>query len=332
MLEMTKRLVMAMAELPFDTAQWARLQAEVEPDELLRVSASDKAAVSDALRRAEVAILPGDLEPRHAAAANLRWIHCDHAGLTKSALPEIFERDLIVTGSAGRSAPALAEHTMLFMMALSSNLIGFHEAQKRHQWRGVDGMQNLRALCGRTIGIIGMGHTGVALAARAKAFEMKTIGYRRRDLPAPPGVDRMLSADRGETLDPMFAEADFIALVVNLSDATHHLIGAAELARMKPGVIIVNMARGGVMDEAALIENLKSGHVAGAGLDVFAEEPLPATSPLWDAPNVLVTPHFTPPVPDRSQRSLETIIENLRRYRAGEKMLNRISREDVYTR
>jgi phosphoglycerate dehydrogenase-like enzyme len=141
----------------------------------------------------------------------------------------------------------------------------------------------------------------------------------------------MLSADRGETVDPILAEADFVVLAINLSDATYHLIGPSEIGRMKPGVIIVNMARGGVMDEAALIAALEAGHVAGAGLDVFAREPLPADDPIWDAPNALLMPHFTPPLPDRSGRSLATIVENIRRYRSGEPLLNRITREDVYT-
>jgi phosphoglycerate dehydrogenase-like enzyme len=192
-------------------------------------------------------------------------------------------------------------------------------------------MDKLRALHGRTIGIIGMGHTGAELAPRAKALGMRVLGYRRRDRPAPHGVDQMFSADKGETIGPILDQADVVVLTINLSDATHHLIGAPEIARMKPGVIIVNMARGGVMDEVALMAALRSGHVAGAGLDVFATEPLPADSPLWDTPNVLITPHFTPPVPDRSNRSLEIILENLRRYRQGVPMLNRITAEDVYT-
>ena len=328
---MTELLVTAMANLPFNTTQWDKLSAAAAPGRLLRIAAGDNEELARALQSADILILPGDLDARHLAAPKLRWIHCDHAGLTKSARPEVFDRDLVVTGSAGRSAPALAEHALMFMLALNGNLVGFHAAQQRHQWRGIPGMDNLRALYGRTLGIIGMGYTGQALAPRAKAFGMTVMGYRRRGMAAPPGVDRMLSADDGDTIDPILAEADFIVLAINLSDATHHLIGAPEIARMKPGVIIVNMARGGVMDEAALIAALGSGHVAGAGLDVFAQEPLPAGDPLWDAPNVLITPHFTPPVPDRSDRSLGIIVENLRRYRTGEPLLNRITREDVYS-
>jgi phosphoglycerate dehydrogenase-like enzyme len=328
---MTELLVAAMENLPFDGPQWETLAATVAPGRLLRVAAGSPEALNDALAQAEILILTGDLDERHLGAPRLRWIHCDHAGLTKSARPEVFDRDLIVTGSAGRSAAALAEHALMFMLALNGNLLGFHDAQRHHRWRGVPGMERLRALNGRTLGIIGMGHTGQALAPIGKALGMRVLGYRRRDLPAPPGVDRMLSADRGETVDPILAEADFVVLAINLSDATYHLIGPSEIGRMKPGVIIVNMARGGVMDEAALIAALEAGHVAGAGLDVFAREPLPADDPIWDAPNALLMPHFTPPLPDRSGRSLATIVENIRRYRSGEPLLNRITREDVYT-
>lgn len=328
---MTELLVAAMENLPFNGSQWDTLNAAVAPGQIMRVAAGSPEALTKALDEAEVLILTGDLDERHLKAPKLRWIHCDHAGLTKSARPEVFERDLIVTGSAGRSAAALAEHALMFMLALNGKLLGFHDAQLHHQWRGIPGMEKLRALNGRTLGIIGMGHTGQALAPIGKALGMRVLGYRRRDLPAPAGVDRMFSGDRGESIDPILTEADFIVLAVNLSDATYHMIDAPALARTKSGVFIVNMARGGVIDEPALIAALKSGHVAGAGLDVFAREPLPADDPMWDAPNTLVTPHFTPPLPDRSGRSLATIVENIRRYRSGEPLLNRITREDVYT-
>jgi phosphoglycerate dehydrogenase-like enzyme len=218
------------------------------------------------------------------------------------------------------------------MLMLCSNYPAFYEAQKWRQWLRFPGTENLRALWGRTVGIIGMGHTGVELASRCKAFNMRVLGYRRRDLPPPPGADRIYSADKGQTIDPLLEESDIVALVVNLSDATHHLIGRRELARMKPTAIIVNLSRGGVIDEAALIEALQARRIAGAGLDVTGVEPLPEASPLWDAPNTLITPHFTAAMPDKSERSLNVIIENFVRYRAGTPLLNRITEEDLYTR
>lgn len=329
---MSDRLVLAMANLPFKPHHWDALREAVAPDQLVVVAPEDERALAEALETAEVVILAGDLDHRHLAAPRLKWVHCDHAGLTKSARPEVFQRGLTVTGSAGRSGPALAEHALMFMLMLSANYPAFYEAQKHRQWRGIPGLDDLRALYGKTIGIIGMGHTGVALAARANAFEMRVLGYRRRDLPTPAGVDRMFSADRGETIGPILDEADIVALVLSLSDATHHLIGAPELKRMKRSAIIVNMARGGCIDEAALVDALRSGEIAGAGLDVFETEPLPSTSPLWDAPNTLITPHFTAALPDKVERSLGMIVQNLRRFREGAAMLNRITEEDLYTR
>ena len=198
-------------------------------------------------------------------------------------------------------------------------------APRPRRWR------DLRALYGRTIGILGMGHTGVELAARAKAFNMRVLGYRRRDMAPPPGVERMWSADKGETIDDILREADVLALVLNLSDATHHLIGAREIAMMKPSAIIVNLARGGIVDTDAMVAALEKGRLAGAGLDVTDPEPLPPGHPLWDAPNVLITPHFTAAVPDKIDRSLDVITENLRRWRDGEPMLNRMTEEDIWT-
>ena len=328
---MTKRVVMAMEDLPFRADHWQAFEAAVAPDTLIKVPAKNADALADALARAEVVVLSGDLDARHTASPTLKWIHCDHAGLTKSARPEVFDKDLIVTGSAGRSAEALAEHVMMFALLLGSRYPDFYEAQQRHEWRRTPQMANLRALKGRTMGIIGMGNTGAALAVRASAFGMRVLGYRRRAAPPPPGVERVYSTDRGETIDSILAQADIVALVLPLSDATYHLIGARELALMKSSAILINLSRGGVIDQAALIEALKASKLAGAGLDVTTPEPLPPNDPLWDTPNVLITPHFTASLPDRTDRSLQMIIENLRRYRAGEPMLNRITREDVFT-
>jgi phosphoglycerate dehydrogenase-like enzyme len=328
---MTERVVMVETGVPFRGGHWDRLAEAISPDRLLAVDGEDTVSVAAALAEAEVAILAGDLDDRHVAAPKLRWIHCDHAGLTKSARPEVFEKGLVVTGSAGRSGPALAEHVLMFALMLCSRYPDFYEAQKRHEWRRTPEMADLRALYGRTIGILGMGHTGVELASRAKAFNMRVLGYRRRDMAPPPGVDRMYSADRGETIDDILHEADVLALVLNLSDATHHLIGAREIAMMKPSSIIVNLARGGIVDTDALVAALRDGRLAGAGLDVTDPEPLPPGHPLWDAPNVLITPHFTAAVPDKLDRSLDVITENLRRWRAGEPLLNRMTEEDLWT-
>lgn len=328
---MNRRMVLVDKSVPFQGERWDRFVQAVEPDRIVTVDLGEDAALTKALETAEIAILAGDLDDRFLTAPKLRWVHCDHAGLTRSAKPAVFERGLIVTGSAGRSGPALAEHVLMFALMLCSRYPDFYEAQKRQEWLRTPAMADLKALYGRTIGILGMGHTGVDLARRAKAFNMTVLGYRRRDLPAPEHVDRIYSADRGETIDPILEQADILALVLNLSDATYHLIDEAAIARMKRGAIIVNLARGGIIDQDALIAALKAGHLAGAGLDVTDPEPLPQGHPLWTAPNVLITPHFTAAVPDKVDRSLTMIAENFRRYRAGEAMLNRLTAEDLWT-
>jgi phosphoglycerate dehydrogenase-like enzyme len=140
----------------------------------------------------------------------------------------------------------------------------------------------------------------------------------------------MYSADRGDRLEDMLPHCDILAIVVNLSDATRGLIGATQIELLPRGSFIINLARGGVLDQDALIAALRSGQLAGAGLDVTTPEPLPPGHPLWSTPNVLITPHFTPALPDKAARSLDIIVQNFERYRAGRPMLNQLTPEDIY--
>jgi phosphoglycerate dehydrogenase-like enzyme len=324
-------LIVATTDLPFDDAHWQKFMALAAPDHVIRVDRNDLPAFRDALKEAEIAFLGDDLDDDVLAAPKLKWVHVNMSGMTRSARPEIFARGLKVTGVAGRSAPALAEHAMLFMLAINANLRGFEEAQRAHRWGGVEGSRELRSVYGQTVGILGVGFTGKELALRAKAFGMNVLGYRRRDGELPPGFDRIYASDKGETIAPILKEADFIVLAINLSNATNHLIDRAALAQMKPSAVIVNLSRGGVIDEEALLEALYARRIRGAGLDVFDAEPLPADSRFWDAPNTLISPHFSAPVHDRLTRTMGIIAENFRRYRAGEPMLNALTPEDIYT-
>jgi phosphoglycerate dehydrogenase-like enzyme len=319
-----------LATVPYQGAHLARLRAAFSPAEVLQLRRDDAAEIQRVLQTADVAVLAGDLDDRHVHAPRLRWIHCDHAGLNRSARPEVFERGLLVTSSAGRSSPVLAEHALFFMLALTFDFPAFHAAQQAHRW-GIPGQDALRGLYGHTVGIVGLGNTGRELATRAKAFGMRVLAYRRA-ADAPADVDHVYSAERGESLDDLLRESDYVVLAVPLSDATYHLVGERELRLMKPSARLINMARGAVVDEAALLRALREGWIAGAGLDTFEQEPLPPESPLWDAPNTLITPHTTPQVPDRTGRSLDIIEENVRRYRAGQPLLNQLTPADVYTR
>ncbi|WP_248928147.1 D-2-hydroxyacid dehydrogenase [Paenibacillus hamazuiensis] len=320
-----------LTTVDYKEEHYRKLAQAFEPASLIRLRGDDHEGIRQALEVADVAVLTGDLDERFVQAPQLRWIHCDHAGLNGCARPELFERGLLVTSSAGRSSPVLAEHALFFMLALAYQYPRFLEAQRAHQW-GVPGQNELRGLYGQTVGIIGMGNTGMELAVRSKALGMRVLGYRRSSAPPSPGVDRLYCAADGGSLDELLAESDFIVLAIPLSDATHHLIGRRELALMKRSACIVNMARGAVIDEEALIEALYAGRIGGAGLDTFTQEPLPSDSPLWEAPNTLITPHTTPQVPDRTGRSIDIIAENVRRYRAGETLINQLRPGDVYTK
>lgn len=208
---------------------------------------------------------------------------------------------------------------------------GLFEKQNLRQWGGIAGYEHRQALHGKTMGIVGFGHTGQAVAVLAKAFGMPVIAYRREANTHHELVDTMLSADAGDPLDTLLRQSDVVVLAAGLNDATHHMIGTEQFRTMKTDAFIINMARGGLIDHEALETALKDGAIGGAGLDCTEPEPLPPTSPLWDMPNVILTPHMTPKLPDRTQRSIAVIVENIRRYRSGEPLLNAVTASDRFS-
>ena len=327
----TRDISTVLSTVPFTEAEIDQLRAAFAPAEFVWCPSDDSETIAALLERADVAVLEGDLDDRFVAAPRLRWVHCDHSGLNRSARPDVFEKGLIVTGSAGRSAPALAQHGFYFALALTFEAQRLFEHQRDHVWRGIDGYFWKQGLWGKTLGIVGFGHTGREMAALGKAFGMRVIVYRRNGADVPGDVDVLLASDNGDTIDQLVTESDVIMLATQLTDETFHLFDADRFAQMKSSAFVINLARGAVIDTVALIDALERGVIAGAGLDVFEQEPLPADSPLWDAPNLVLTPHMTPRMPDKTQRSIDTIVENIRRYRAGEPMLNAITPRDAFT-
>lgn len=321
-----------LVTVPFPEEQMKKLEQAFAPAKVWILSNKDTEGISKALEHAEVAILNGDLNDQILREGQkLRWIHCDHSGLTYSARQEIFDRGLAVTGAAGRSAPTLAEHAIMFMLSLTYALPELFELQKKHQWGGLPGYNDRRGLIEKTAGIIGVGHAGSELARRLKAFGMNVIGYRRRAQDVE-GVDRMYSKDAGDTIAPLLQQSDYLILMTRLNDETYHMIGREELRQMKPGAYLINMCRGSVIDEAALREALETDVIQGAGVDTTEVEPLPADSLLWDVPHLIITPHNTPTVPDRWTRSLQIVLENLELYREGKTLQNQLTQEDLFSR
>lgn len=328
---MGRTIETVLCTLGYGETDLDQLRTAFAPAEFIHCRPDDGAAITAALQRAEVALLAGDLDDRYLTAPRIGWIHCDHAGLNKSARPEIFDRGIALTGSAGRSGPALAQHAFHFALALSYDTAAGLRQQAEHRWAPPESSRDRGCLWGKTLGVVGFGHTGRQMAALGAAFGMRVIAYRRSDGERPENVELMLSADRGDTLDPLIAQSDVIMLAIGLSDETHQLIGKRELGLMKPDALLINLARGGVVDQQAMIDALRDGRLGGAGLDVTEPEPLPADSDLWDLPNVMITPHHTLPMPDKTQRSIDVMITNRERYLKNEPMINAAIPRDRYT-
>lgn len=296
--------------------------------EFVYVDFYDKERLEEEAKNADVAILMGDVDNCLLGENTLKWIHCDHAGLNGSARPEVFAKNIFVTGAAGRSAPVLAEHCIYFMFQHCYHTKELLAAQENCHW-GVDGSNQWRGLYGRTAGIVGMGNNGKMLAERLHAFGMKLIAYDKFPIQGFDYLEEKLDSSQEGALERLLEQCDFVILTLALTDETYHLINQETLQKMKKDAFLVNMSRGGIICTKDLVEALEEGTIGGAGLDVFEEEPLPAESPLWKMPNVYITPHCTPQVPHRTGRSLEIIRENARRFENGEPMMNLLRKSDA---
>lgn len=308
-----------------------KLRRALAPAEVTFRMFTDKEGIAEAARDVDVAILNGDLDDSILASSALRWVHCCRAGVEKSARPEVFERGIILTSSSGRSAPALAEHALMFMLSLTYDVPMLLAAQAERKWAVSREYFMKTGLYRKTIGVIGLGKTGREVARLAKAFDMRVLGWKRSATPVE-NVDRVYASAEGESVDELLRESDYVVLCVELNDDTWHLMGRERLALMKKSAFLINMGRGGLVDEAALADALRDGVIAGAGLDTFEVEPLPADSPLWGMRNVMITPHITPQLPDREERMLSYVFENIRAYRGDGKFVNRVTERNMLTR
>jgi phosphoglycerate dehydrogenase-like enzyme len=268
-----------------------------------------------------------------AAGRKLRWVHFMWAGVDGVLSPALAQSDLTVTNSAGVFAIPMAEHAMALMLAFAR---GVHVCARRRPERAPAGHDDqwrhsiasrLGELCGATLGVVGYGKVGSATAQRAKAFGMRVLAVRRRPEEPAELADEVLAPDH---LGELLGRSDYVLISCPLTPHTRGLIGQREFASMKPGAVIVNVARGAIVDEPALIEALRAGRIRGAALDATCEEPLPPDSPLWQMENVIVTPHVAGASPQTPRRQMECVRENLRRYAAGEPLLNVVDKRAGY--
>lgn len=284
------------------------------------------------LARAEVLLgFPGDAPAQLAAVVrcrrNIRWVQAMNAGAgeqVRAAGLTAAELDrVVITSAAGVHAVPLAEFSLFGLLAFTKDLPRLLEDQRARRW----GHYPNAELGGRTLLVLGLGRIGEEVARLASAFGMRVVGVNRRGASESPHVAEVHGTDR---LVELLPRADALVVSLPLTEETRGLIGAAEIATMKPGAILVNVGRGGVIDEPALVHALRQRHLAGAALDVVATEPLPEDSPLWELPNVLLTPHTMALSHRENERIAELFLDNLRRYRSGEPLRNRIHPELLY--
>ena len=253
-------------------------------------------------------------------APRLWYVQSIGAGYNQFDLDALRARGIRFANASGVNRAAVSEHAIALMLALSRQLHSGRDNQRRHIWRQMisDIPSREDELAGRTLGIVGLGSIGSRLARLAKAFEMRVIATRRDAAKGGEHADRVLPMSKLPTL---LAEADFVVLTCPLTDETRNLIDAVALARMRPSAYLVNVARGACVDEAALLEALRGRRIAGAALDTFVEEPLPAESPFWDLDNALITPHTAGETQKYEENVIDILLENLDRLWRGEPRL-----------
>jgi phosphoglycerate dehydrogenase-like enzyme len=272
---------------------------------------------------AEVAYFSGDLFPDRVRefilalrdAKDLRWMHTFSAGVDNPFFGQLRARGVRLTTSSGAHAVPIAQTVVWYLLALSRHAEERRDAQRRRAWerRPVVDLQD------RTLGVVGLGPIGLEVARLGAALRMRVVGVRRTPRGEEPCETWSLAR-----LDELLAIADAVVLAIPLVDETRHLLDARRLALMKRGAWLVNVGRGALVDEGALVGVLASGRLGGAGLDVFEVEPLPAESPLWSMPNVIVTPHNSGDAPGNLHRATAIFLDNLARYGRGEPLRNEV--------
>jgi D-2-hydroxyacid dehydrogenase (NADP+) len=283
-----------------------------------------------AIESADVA-LASRLSPSMVAhASRLRWVHSTAAAVGILPLKELAARNIAVTNSRGIQAAAISEFVIGGLLVIARRFNLMLEAQRSRRWiqNELTGVAWPWSVRGRTMTIVGLGTIGQEVARRAHAFGMKVIGIRRRiDQPKPPFVDSIAAPDE---LDDTLRGCDVLVIAAPFIAETDQLIRAEQLALLNRGAVVINVARGKIIDEAALIAALQNGHLGGAVLDVFEREPLDSANPLWGLPNVIVSPHVSGLRPDHWDDVIDLFGDNLERFQRGEPLANLVDVQAGY--
>ena len=249
-------------------------------------------------------------------ATSVKWMHTFSAGVDSPFFVQLMERGIRLTNSSGATASPIAQTTVLYMLALSRNVRAWFQHQEKHEWT----RHEFAELDGARLAVIGMGPIGIEIARLGVALNMNVEAIRRT-----PTGNEPCPTFSFDQLHSVLARADWVAVALPLTDNTRQIFNAETFAIMKSGACFINVGRGELVDEDSLVATLQSGRLTGAALDVFATEPLPPDSPLWDMDNVIITPHSSSASAQSGLRSEDIFLKNLARYVAGEPMVNEVN-------
>jgi len=264
------------------------------------------------------------------AASKLRWIHSPAAAVHQLMFPELVASDIVLTNAREVHGPVVAEHVIALIFALAKKIPESVELQQKHLWGQQvlwDEIPRVREVAGATLGLIGLGAIGRPLIRSAKALGMRVIAVREHPEKGSEGADFVMGPSQ---INDVLCQSDYVVLAAPLTESTKAIANAERLALMKPGACLINVGRGPLVDESALAAALREKKIGGAALDVFPKEPLAADSPLWDVPNLMITPHTAALTDKLWERHYGLFSENLRRYSNGEPLLAVVDKQKGY--
>jgi phosphoglycerate dehydrogenase-like enzyme len=264
------------------------------------------------------------------AARKLRWIHSPAAAVHQLMYPELVQSNVVITNSTGIHGPVVAEHAIALLLGLAKRLPQAMQYQAKHEWSQDQlwhGSPRPREVADSTVLVIGMGGIGREFTRRAKALGMRVLAVRENPVKGVDGADAVYGSSQ---LDEILAQADYVLLCTPVTPATTGIMNASRLSKMKADAYLINVARGPLIDEGALLDALQHRRIAGAALDVFNQEPLPADSPFWSLDNILITPHTAAVTERLWERHYRLIVDNMNRFMAGLPLLNEVDKSRGY--
>ena len=325
--------VLICVQHPFD--QWNaplwfsdRLRQEFPQIEIVHLP--DYRRLDEEIVDAE-ALMAWSIRPEQVAAAKkLRWIHSPAAAVNQLMFPELVDSEIVLTNAREVHGPVVAEHVIALIFALAKKIPGSALLQARHVWGQQilwDEVPRVREVAGATLGMVGLGSIGRAVTKSAKALGMRVMAVREHPKKGSEGADAVFGPAQ---IDEVFRQADYVVLAAPVTDRTTAIANARHLSLMKPDACLINVGRGALVDEPSLAAALRDRMIGGAALDVFPKEPLPPDSPLWDVPNLLLTPHTAALTEKLWERHYMLFSENLRRFLGGQDLLAVVDKQKGY--